>query len=296
MALEQVFQELSSPKKKTREELVAGLKKARSEGIPVDKPLEVAKQQGKFRPIGAQADTKAKKRKAKGDEKVGEKKKKKKRKLEDAADVQGGASNAGMKEESISSSRPIARARTPSPEVDPDADIFGDADEYRGLSSGSDAEEEEGEEPRVRARALVPPRDSIPRNGWFSEKLEPDAGSKPISKPQTHRTKTPEDHPMVDGPEAEPEEQDRLRPVVRLQALASSSVPSVRDILAMDEAAEREEKRKAKKEKRKKKNPTEETKINREVKQCVHTLTSIPLLFSSDVRGRLEQYVATKSK
>jgi IK cytokine len=290
IALEQVFQELSAPKKNTREELVASLKKARSEGVvPIDKPLEIAKQQGKFKPIGAPADTKPKKRKAKGDEKDGEKKKKKKQKLEGAAEVQEGGSNPQAKEETLpSSSKPQARPRTPSPEIDPDANIFGDAEEYRGLPSES--EEEEGQEPRVKAQASTstrvppPPADSIPRKDWFGEKPELEVPTSAISKRHTKRPTTPEDQHMASGPEAGQEEEEQPRHVARLQALASSSVPSVRDILAMDEAAEREEKRKEKKEKRnKKKNPTEETKINREVKQCVSPSPSPSPSFSRSI-------------
>jgi IK cytokine len=269
VALEEIFQELSAPKKKTREELVAGLKKARSEGVPVDKPLEIAKQQGKFKSIGAPADNKPRKRKAKGDEKDGQKKKKK-RKIEDAAEVQEGGSNPQPREEALpSSSKSKVRPRTPSPEIDPDADIFGDAEEYRGLPSGSDSEEE-GQEPRTKAQAStstrVPPTESVARKDWFGEKQETETPSNSKPEPQARRPATPEDHHMASGPE-EGEEEEETRPVVRLQALASSAVPSVRDILAMDEAAEREEKRKAKKEKKKKKNPSEETKINREVKK-----------------------------
>jgi IK cytokine len=272
MALEQVFQELSAPKKKTREELVAELKKARSEGMLVDKPLETAKQQGKFKPIGAPADSKPKKRKAKGDEKDGEKKKKKKRKIDDAAEVQEDGLNPQPKEEALpSSSKPKTRPRTPSPEIDPDADIFGNVEEYRGLPSDSDSEE--GQEPRAKAQASTstrtPPTDSVTCKDWFGEKAETEAPSNSKPQAQARRPATPENQHMPSGPEeGQEEEEERPRPVARLQALASSAIPSVREILAMDEAAEREEKRKAKKEKRnKKKNPSEETKINREVKQ-----------------------------
>ena len=182
-----------------------------------------------------------------------------------------GGSNPPPKDEALSlSSKPEARPRTPSPEIDPDADIFGDAEEYHGLPSGSDSEEE-GQEPRTNAQASsstrVPPTELVACKDWFGEKPETETPSNSKPQPQARRPATPEDDRMASGPEDGQEGEEETRPVVRLQALASSAVPSVRDILAMDEAAEREEKRKAKKEKKKKKNPSEETKINREVKQ-----------------------------
>ena len=274
MALEQVFQELSAPRKPTREELVANLKKSRSEGVtPVDKPLEVAKQQGKFRPIGAPADVKPKKRKVKGDEKDGVKKKK--RKLGDVSkdgqeghdmDVAVDLPNHPPKESTPP--RPKPRPRTPSPEIDVHADIFADADEYHGLPSGSDSEPEGGEtRSQTEAKPFIraPVVDTTARKNWFGDaEDEPPMPTLQLRRPQTENRPA---HMEGEAGEIEDEEEEVAKPVSRLRGLASSAVPSIKEILALDDAAEREEKRKAKKEKKKKKNPTEETKINREVKQ-----------------------------
>ena len=56
---------------------------------------------------------------------------------------------------------------------------------------------------------------------------------------------------------------------MRLQPLASSTVPSIREILAADQAAEKEEARKARKEKKKKGKGemSEEAKINRDLQK-----------------------------
>lgn len=270
MALEQVFQELSAPKKRTREELVASLKKSREE-IPVDKPLEIAKQQGKFRPIGAPTDIKPKKRKVKADEKDGGKKKKK-RKLDDASkDVQETSNAKDMTIEEANhleegtTPRPKPRPRTKSPEIDPDADIFADADDYQGLPSGSDSDsdgQESRPRPAVKPSIREPVADSTARMDWFGETKEEEP-----TRPPAGSRQAPGQDEAAEMEEGEAEE-EKERPVMRLPTLASSAVPSIREILAMDEAAEKEEKRKAKKEKRnKKKNPTEETKINREVKE-----------------------------
>lgn len=286
-ALEQVFQELSTAKRKTREELVADLKKSRKEGGAADKPLETAKEQGKFRPIGAPVEAKSKKRKVKGDEKDGEKKKKK-RKVEITLEDPQEASNTkediskGQDDSMIPVSKPRPRPRTPSPDIDPDADIFADAEEFHGITSGSDSDSD-GQETRPQP-ATKPPKqmsktDSTVRKDWFGEAKDEDSTPVPVGRhPSTESGRAPvqTQSKEAETPE-EGEEEEELKPV-RLQGLASSTVPSIREILALDEAAEREEKRKAKKEKRnKKKNPTEETKINREVKQ-------------------LEQYVAKKAK
>ena len=60
----------------------------------------------------------------------------------------------------------------------------------------------------------------------------------------------PEEHDEPDEEEEEGEMEEE-RPM-RLQPLASSAMPSIKDLLAMDDAMEKEDKRRARKEKKKK--------------------------------------------
>lgn len=269
MLLEEAFQTVSAPKKRTREEIVAELKKSRAVAAPVDTSLETAKHSGKFRPIGAPTDVKAKKRKIK-DAEESEKKKKKKRKVEEESQLTEGTSAvrlSGPKEDvkmDISPSKQQLRQRTPSPEVDVDADIFADAEEWQGLGSDSESDGEVSARPRKPEVTPKAPPETIvskPGTNWFGEKVE----EKPKDIPKQ------EFKEIAASEEREEKEEEPERPM-RLQGLASSAVPSIREILAMDKAAEKEEKRKARKEKKKEKKPSEETKINREAKEYVDAL------------------------
>lgn len=268
-ALEKAFQEASAPKKRTRDEIIQSLKKSRAtENKNVDKNLEVAKQMGKFRPIGAPDETKGKKRKQK-DPNTQEATKKKKRKV-DAAGAPVRLVEQ-QQEQSVPQEvpKPKPRPRTPTPEFGEDFNIFADAGEYEGLGSEEDSDEESLPANGSKGDSPVAGTSTEKRGNWFGEAETPSNSAPIIPK----RTDTP---PEEQRPPSDVEMEDEPLKITRLQGLASSAVPSIKEILAMDEAAEREEKRKARKEKKKeKKKPSEETKINREVKQ-------------------LEKYVATK--
>lgn len=272
--LEQVFAEATSvpqpmePRKRTREDIIRDLKTRRQNGdTPTDQPvvgkpvdeerstLEEAKKAGKFRPIGfkpiGQVEEKSKKRKVKeGKEGV---KKKKKRKVE-SAPVQSGTKNKPADETpTISQERDTTEPSSskmpkqpPEPEpapLDEDFDIFAGAGDYEGFPVDEDSEEEhrDTEETRVASATqegvtLVP---VVGTKGWFDEP-EPEV---------QHASIPPEKSPPIpETTAAEGELQE-----TRLKPLESSALPSIRDFLAMDEAAEAAEKRKARKEKKKKK-------------------------------------------
>ncbi|KAI0687988.1 RED-like protein N-terminal region-domain-containing protein [Cytidiella melzeri] len=236
--LEQAFIEGSSttatlPKKRTREEIVAELKNKRTKGdsqdaksgTSGDAPLDEAKKAGKFKPIGKSW---VRKLKAKG-------RIRKSRRL-----------------------LPPTKSQQRSPHLQPpqmeeDFDIFAGAGEYTGLDLGDEeADEDSGAEPGAivddtRADAV----DSIPRRKWFDTEDEP----APSTEPHQDRSKSQPvealSHPIgiPDEPE-EGEEPDEDTPI-RLAPLASSAVPSIRDILAADQEEEKQEKRRARKEKKK---------------------------------------------
>ncbi|PVF99877.1 hypothetical protein CPB86DRAFT_806138 [Serendipita vermifera] len=276
--LESAFRDAVVPTKKTRENIIRELKESKmaaGHGSAHDKSLDTSIQMGKFRPIGAPDESKTKKRKLKPAE--GEDKKKKKAKHEEPPIV----APEPQAQASPKPRHPVAqgapptsaprRVKIPSPNIDMDADIFADAGEYHGFESGSESED---------GMIDLPPKPSDQKMGdakhprkqnWFGEPEDESVVVQATSKPtETNPKNVPElVNPLETNEEPEP--------VSRLQGLASSSVPSIRDILAMDEMAEKEEKRKARKEKKKGKKPSEETKINREVKQ-------------------LEQYVASRHK
>jgi IK cytokine len=290
--LEQAFKEATAPKKRTREEIVEKLRKSRgsasSDLPPPDKGLETAKSMGRFRPIGAPVESKVKKRKNKTGAEDADKKSKKRKTEETSSDKK--LTKVVPESKSSVDDRPPptvikeVRPRTPSPDIDVDVDIFADVGEYRGFGSDSGSDAETGEEDGTkRDQAISNPRSAAEgrKTDWFGnplseEKDKPTAGnSAPTEaikgKGKLTREPDQEDSDMEPGhePEPEPEQPSRLQP------LASSSVPSIREILARDEAAEREEKRKARKEKKKNKKPSETTKINREAKQCVPYSSSL---------------------
>ncbi|KAH9935071.1 hypothetical protein B0H21DRAFT_825673 [Amylocystis lapponica] len=126
-----------------------------------------------------------------------------------------------------------ALAPEPEPEpVDEDFDIFADAGEYTGVDVGEDDDESESEQdderPRSRSRSRSAPR------------------ADPV--------------PLSDAEDGEEEEE---RPV-RLQPLASSALPSIRDLLAMDSAADKGKRRTRKNKKKDADTDTDKDKDKRE--------------------------------
>lgn len=297
--LESAFIEasVSVPGKKTREGLVKELKLARSSAPAVhvaQDGLNRAKMTGKFKPIGApdkpleKEKTKKKKRAKDGAEDGERKKKKRKIESESAAKAErNGDENDKVTEQKASEEIPNEdskatrlgptkrKAPTPPPLVDDD-DIFADAGEYEGLELSEDDDDDDKEErpktlPKHSGRHTPPAglvSDDRPTRNWFGEPLEPDkppASIKPTNVPLAPVVSLSASSSM---PQSRREEHGSdLIEGAKLRGLTSSAVPSIKDLLAIDEAAEREEKRKAKKEKKKVKKLNEEAKLNREVKR-----------------------------
>lgn len=268
-ALEQVFQEASSslPKKRTREEIVNELKSKRLKGpgTPegdvlkvVDAPLEEAKKAGKFKPIGfkpiGSADGAKKKKKVKVKAKAKEDAAGVKKKVTTKPVAKSGEGKAPATPEpatAASTSKNVPTAQpVPEPEpLDGEFDIFAGAGEYTGVDLGDDDESEgeisETEGKRARTSA-TPDADAPPSRHWFE--TEEEKAQRTSASPPRSKSSPPE---MIPEEREEGEEEEEEAPA-RLAALASSSIPSIRDFLAMDAEAEKAEKRRAKKEKKKK--------------------------------------------
>ncbi|KAL5492375.1 hypothetical protein ACEPAI_3822 [Sanghuangporus weigelae] len=278
--------EALSSKKRTREDIVRELKNKKTKGeanggdataLVVDKSIEEAKKEGKFKPIGFKP-TGGSNSKAKDGKEV---KKKKKRKVEGKAVSAQTATTALVETEARKVDEPSGSnaaqnsdkepprpvpASVPEPEpLNEDFDIFAGAGEYEGIDLGDDDDEDDSEhaERRDDEQQNEQPR---PNRKWIEDDEELDKSTS--APPPDHRSPTRADAkgkqrsatPHLDEPpssEAHPEHEaetdSKPEPISRLAPLASSSVPSIQDILAADAAREAEEKRKARKEKLKSK-------------------------------------------
>ncbi|KAI0741608.1 RED-like protein N-terminal region-domain-containing protein [Daedaleopsis nitida] len=254
VSLEQAFLESSAQaKKRTREDILRELKSKRGASgtdgespapSATDKALEEAKKAGKFKPIGT------------GEVEENDERKKK-RKV---------AVHAGA-EPSASSSASTADATPADPEpVDEDFDIFAGAGEYTGIDLGDDDDDgsdqeapshpsrqlkQEDEEGEIRAS-----RPSRPGK-WLTtsdDEREPTPPPPAPDRQSATRSMSPQRRASLHGPPPPDGEEDgemeEERPV-RLQPLASSALPSIKDLIAMSEEAEKEEKRRLRKEKKK---------------------------------------------
>ncbi|KAH7907476.1 RED-like protein N-terminal region-domain-containing protein [Hygrophoropsis aurantiaca] len=278
--LEQAFIEATSgpvntvPKKRTREDIIRELKEKRQKGggsrppdeaevVDTAKPVQSddidalaeAKKAGKFKPIGfkpigERKETKGKKKRSKEGDK-GDERKKKKRKEEKPAETE------PDKEKEVSPPLPLPPPSAPEaeepPPLDEDYDIFAGAGAYEGIDLGeSDESDHEAGPSKLKSPEAVqdeghsPPTALPPKNGWFADDEEPAASALVPAVP-------PADDADVPMAPANAEDEPDSEQLVRLQPLESSALPSIRDFLAMDQAAEAREKRKARKEKQKKK-------------------------------------------
>lgn len=238
----------SQPKKKSRQDLIRELKEKRGQDKPAeskaaDAGIEEAKKAGKFKPIGFKpigGDPEGKKRKK---EKEGGEKRKKKRKVEgfdNTPEASGSAKSPAPPLSTTLTSGNPQKEKEPEPEpVDPDFDIFAGVEEYTGeIGDGS---EDEDQHLDVEGSQEPQPDANQPRKGgWFDEPKSP-------TPPPTEPTPPPVKEP----PGAPAEEAEEEPAPMRLAPLVSSM--SVKDILAVDDAVAKEEKRKARKEKKKKK-------------------------------------------
>ena len=287
--------DVSSSKKRTREDIIKELKNKRAKGdidssaqsLTSEKDIETAKKEGKFKPIGFKPIGSSEKSKTGSEDK---KKKKKKRKvieekvkvLEKPSDTQAQEDKPDNK--GVVTEQPTGKGLDIAPEpasesIDDDFDIFADAGEYEGINLDDDDDENDVNEDVPRPR---PSKESNkehskeairdaqehqePRQKWFTD-IEPPFPSPereipPISDKKgknKENSDSPEDFDQ-ETEEPEPEAPTRLAP------LASSTVPSIRDILAADSALEAEQKRKERKEKRKAGKGGSEVKISDEAK------------------------------
>ena len=257
---------VSQQKKKSRQELIRELKEKRGEDKPAeskaaDAGIEEAKKAGKFKPIGFKpigGDSGERKRKKEGDEK----KKKKKRKVEEVKSEPTKTSGSAQSFVPPAQAAPPEKATQPEPEpepLDPDFDIFAGVEEYAGeIGDGDDDDEHPGVEGSGESQQGADQQ----KVGWFDKPRSPTPPKEPTPPPAKETSET-----KVGEVEEEPVP-------MRLAPLASSL--SAKDILAVDEAAAREEKRKARKEKKKKKAELgAEAKANRDYQKCVSSLCQL---------------------
>jgi len=249
-SLEQAFLEVTSavsesapsttvPRKRTREDLIKELKEKR--GNP-------GVQNSKEKDIGIEEAKKDKQEK-------GQDKQRKKRKMNSEQQTVPTESENPLPPLPLSKVNLTVKEPEPEP-LASDFDIFADAEEYAGLEIDDD--DEMGSENGAASDHKSDPGPSSPvtRPKWFDEPKEPTPPPPipelPVPKKEPIREDIEEEQPM------------------RLVPLASSAVPSIKDILAIDQAAEKEEKRKARKEKRKeKKELTTEGKANRDYQKLM---------------------------
>ncbi|KAJ3907111.1 RED-like protein N-terminal region-domain-containing protein [Lentinula edodes] len=239
---------VSSTKKRTREEIIRELKEQRAqrgESNLVEDPT-LNKNKFKpigFKPIGGSVEQKKNKKKVKGD---GERKKKR-RKVELSAEDKSAKSMATVEPTSTTSTVPKSPRLLELEELQPpeEFDIFAGVGDYEGFNDDDDDESEgEGEEKEkteeVISRSLRPGQ-------WFV--TDEQTGKSPGFADESPLGPTP--GPSVSHPppieEAQASDEEQL---TRLVPLSSSAVPSIKELLAIDEAAEAADKKHKRKNKK----------------------------------------------
>ena len=257
-----VVEATPQPKKKSRQDLVRELKEKRGQDKPAEDKaadaagIEEAKMAGKFKPIGFKPIGGDSERKRRKKEREGGEKKKKKRRVGEVKDKPAeGSSSTQPVASPVPAALPEKGKHTaPEPDpLDPDFDIFAGVEEYAG-----EIEDDEDEDNRPVAEGSLEPQPVLDqsRRGWFEEPKSPTPPPKEPTPPPVEQPSETKDEDMEEEPAP-----------VRLAPLGSSM--SVRDILAIDDAATKEEKRKARKEKKKKKAELNtEGKVNRDYQKC----------------------------
>lgn len=297
--LEEAFMEATShtpinlPKKRTREELLRDLKEQRASNAEQGpktadeeaRLLEEAKQKGKFKPIGfkpigSTSGGKQNKTKRNADD---VERKNKKRKVDNEVL----ANKTGSKDNSLMPPPPVPtkvqpKSKMPEPEepIDGDFNIFADAGEYEGVDVGDDDDDEsvprvarESEE-RDESSSSTAPRRWIPSDEAETPPTKPSIP--PLSEVTTSS------HKVASDDESEDEQPMRLVP------LSSSALPSIKDFLAMDQAAGSYDKKKKRKNKKKagvgdddndagQKQKNVEAKVDRDYKRSIIPLFSVVL-------------------
>lgn len=275
-ALEATFQEIQSKsetpvaKKRTREDVIRALKEHRTAQHTHESSIsafEKAKQLGKFKPIGA-PDTSAKKvRQQPRDGEV--KPRKKKRKVSPKEDKEKSETKPFTPTESPDEKTEASIVNRishllPLPNVDEVLDIFADVGEYKGLDLD---EEEENENVTDNKEDGVSNQLGQLQKNWFGDHNV----SPGMDDERSHSPAHPYIQPPMPPPPPLHEQEDlQSNSVVptRLEPLASSSLPSIRDFLDVDKLTEAHEKRQARKKKKgENKVKGDEGKINRDYQQ-----------------------------
>lgn len=262
--LEQAFAEHSSqhpeqaapPKRRTREEIIRDLKQKRAqEGGQIPKAVEVVKlpedmkQKGKFKPIGFKpinASSAGKRRKGDGDSV-----KKKKRKVDEVVEQISKDQSSAPGVESVFPVPAPENGKPSKPsgfeDIDEDFDIFAGAGEYTGV----EIDDDDGENDENRSetyvghdRAELLPS-TLPQRRWIAmddelERLPPAKLIQPLQS-------TP---PTDSRPD---EAQETVERPMRLAPLESSAIPSIKDLLDMDDAANKHDRKQKRKEKKSRK-------------------------------------------
>ncbi|KAF9530453.1 RED-like protein N-terminal region-domain-containing protein [Crepidotus variabilis] len=264
-----VTTDIAPTKKRTRGELIQELKQKRGGGKSASVPeesesqsLEDAKQKGKFKPIGFKSiGASSKKRKETGE---GEKKKKKKRKVEESSvddTSKAGSSqlDATAPQTSVQPLESTPSAPEPISEpVDADFDIFADVGEYTGFEIDEDEDDEDANN-NTKTKPTTNPSEeieegeelsAIPRR-WFDDD-EPRESALP-TKPAVKLSRQLEPSTEATTHSADDDIAMEEDQPTRLTGLESSKVPSIKDLLAMDEAAAKYEQKQKRKDKKKKK-------------------------------------------
>ncbi|KAF8906267.1 RED-like protein N-terminal region-domain-containing protein [Gymnopilus junonius] len=255
--LDQAYKEAGSkyeptvPKKRTREDLIKELKEQRAAQTSPRAPeeetrlLEEAKQKGKFKPIGFKPiGSSSSKKKSKVEGTDGEKKKKK-CKLE-------GVVKPVNEPTASSSSAPPPTLTAPSapPEseepVNDDFDIFAGAGEYEGITLDDDNEDHDG---RPQAPDTSEPKDELLTSTAPRRWIETDEPL-PETRPRIPFPSAPRNSASLPPEQLGSDDEGEQRPI-RLVPLASSTLPSIKDLLAIDKAAESYDRKKKRKEKKK---------------------------------------------
>ena len=319
-ALEEAFMEATShtptnvPNKRTREELIRDLKEQRARNAKQQGPktadeevrlLEEAKQKGKFKPIGfkpigSTSEGKKKKEKRSADD-VERKKKKRKVDIESSADKASSKDDSSLMPPPPIPTKAQVNPKTPEPEepIDNDFNIFADAGEYEGIDVGDDDDDDDEIVPQVsRKTEEKESTSSTAPQRWIPDETEPPSSKPSIPLPSKVATQSPpSSHKVVSEDEAEDDQPIRLVP------LSSSALPSIKDFLAMEQAAGSYDKKKKRKGKKKagaedgdnegQKQKSVEAKVDRDYKRLI----SIPFPFVSRLMNvfRLKSYTDKKT-
>ncbi|KAI0924909.1 hypothetical protein AcW2_005645 [Taiwanofungus camphoratus] len=297
-SLEAAFHDASSgvPRKRTREEIVQELKNKRAKSgesstggdeaavsadtgktiSNADLALEEAKKAGKFRPIGFKPIGSTGEVTKKVKQKEGGKSKRKKKHPADLKPIE--TSEVPLPSTTTEATAPKSSVIEP-PAIEPEPeqfeenfDIFADAGEYTGIDLGDDEDLEGNDEGEKVLEDEI--EDAPPTGGkWFATEeagrdSSPAPGALPPAPANSAQSKSSRSPPPVQGrspPQilAREEDQEEDEVPMRLQPLASSALPSIRDLLAMDSAADKVDKRRARKEKNKDKRGAGDGKVDK---------------------------------